>query len=545
MELFRLDQSDDVRKNKMKILYALFFPLLISVSLHAQNNFAPEKTITLDQNTWLSRQMSLNEINRYPDLVSNPNEILVPDTTKTSPTDTMKYNMYGSLLNDDPIYNKRYPLWNPILKITLENALINLVDHYVIRYDWAVVGLSSWNRTFLRSGFPWNNGWKWDIDRFGNNFLLHPYTGAGYYNSARASGYDFWESSALTFFGSYEYKLFGENGWPNGKPERNDLIATTLGGMVLGEALYRLGSDVIDERTTGVERVGREIAAFFISPGRSVSRLLDGKMFDHLTEDVYQTEPLNITLAAGYHRVNAGTKIENPLSNSFNLDMILDYGNPFEKISRKPFDYFRLRTDLDFGVGRKIVDNVTGYGILYGGNVQYGNVEMLAGVFQHMNYFDNNTFELGTFGFGPGIVSKLPMSNNSSLYTNLHAAIVPFGGLSTRLGPIDTTQVRDYNFVGGAELKLESNYNIGGWVNITFIGYYWWLHTYAGIAGNAYVGLIRPRIAVRLFNNVSIGIEHMVYYSDRYPRDFVSVHTVRTEEKIFLQLSLEEFKLKQ
>jgi hypothetical protein len=528
----------------MKILYALFFLLLISASLHAQNSLVFEKQVQLNHNPWLSPQVSLDKIHRYPGMVSNSDEALFRDTINAPMMDTTKYNMYGGLLNDDPVYNKRAPLWQPIMKITLENALINLVDHYIIRFDWAVVGFSSWNRTFIHSGFPWNNGWKWDIDRFGNNFLLHPYTGAGYFNSARASGYNFWESSALTFFGAYEYKLFGENGWPNGKPERNDLIATTLGGMVLGEGLYRLGSDVIDERATGVERVGREIVAFFISPGRSFSRLFDGKMFAHTTEDVYQTQPLNITMAAGYHRVNAGTKIENPLSNSLNLDMIIDYGNPFEKVSRKPFDYYRVRADLDFGVGRKYVDNLTGYGILYGSNVQYGNLEMLAGVFQHMNYFDNNTFELGTFAFGPGIISKLPMSNNSSLYTNLHATIVPFGGLSTRLGPIDTTQVRDYNFVGGAELKLESNYNIAGWVNMTFIGYYWWLHTYAGIPGNAYVGLIRPRIAFKVFNNISIGFEHMVYYSDRYPHDFVSVHTVRTEEKIFVQMFFEGFKLK-
>ena len=225
--------------------------------------------------------------------------------------------------------------------------------------------------------------------------------------------------------------------------------------------------------------------------------------------------------------------------------MIVDYGNPFEKISRKPFDYFRLRADLDFGVGRKYVDNITVNGILYGSNLQYGKVEMLAGVFQNAYYFDNNTFELGTFGFGPGIVSKLPISKSTGLYTSLYAAIVPFGALSKRFGPVDTTQVGDFNFVGGAESKLESNYNLAGWVEITFTGYYWWLHTYEGVAGNAYIGLIRPGIAFRIFNNVSIGFQHLIYYSDRYPRDFTSVHTVRTEEKMFLQLSLEEFKLKQ
>ncbi len=506
-----------------------------------------EKITPSNQDTWLSLptgltglQLSRREINRFTNLIPNPYETFFPDTINTSLTDTMKYNMYGDLLNDDPIYNKRAPLWNPILKITIENVLLNLVDHYFAHFNWAAVGFKTWNRTALRSGFPWNNGWNWDNDRFGNDFLLHPYTGAGYFNSARATGYNYWESSAFTFFGAYEWKLFGENDGP----AKNSLVATTLGGMFLGEILYRLGSDVIDERTTGIERVEREIAAFFISPGRSFSRLMDGKLFNHLTEDVYQTEPLNITLAAAYHRVNEGKSIESAASNSLNLDMILDYGIPFEKISRKPFDYFNLQVDFDFGVGGKIVGNITGYGNLYGDNIQFGNLETLVGIFQHMDYFDNNTFELASFAFGPGIISKLPMSNNSSLYTNLNLGIVPFGALSKRFGPIDTTQVGDFNFAGGAEIKLESNYNIAGWVKIAFMGYYWWLHTYHGVAGNAYVGLIRPKIAFKVFNNLSIGFEHEVYYGDRYPSYLTSVHTVRTEEKIYFQLSLVEFKFK-
>ena len=158
-----------------------------------------------------------------------------------------------------------------------------------------------------------------------------------------------------------------------------------------------------------------------------------------------------------------------------------------------------------------------------------------------MNFFDNDIFELGTIAFGPGIISKLLISTNSSLYTSVHVGIAPFGGLSTRFGP-DTTQVRDYNYTGGAETKFESMYSIAGWVGITFIGYYWWFHTYVGTAGNSYIGIIRPRIAARVFGNVSIGFEHMVYYGERYPRDFQSVHSVRTEEKVFVQMFIEDFK---
>jgi hypothetical protein len=526
----------------MKLLYILFLSLIITASFYAQNNFVFEKKMQLIQDTWLNRQISRNDINNYPDLLPISNESSFPDTINTSLTDTMKYNMYGNLLNDDPNYTPKLPVWKPAVQIVIQEALLNLVDHYVMHFDWATVGFKSWNKTVFHSGFPWNNGWEWDNARFGNDFLLHPYTGASYFNAARSSGYNYWESSLFVFGGSYLWKLFGENGGAQYKPAKNSLVATTLGGMVMGEGLYRLGSDVIDTRSTGLERVSREFLAFIISPGRSFSRFLSGKLFDHTTEDVYQTEPLNITFAPGYHRVNDGTSLEQG-SNSFNLNINLDYGNPFEKISRKPFDYYRVGADLDFGVGRKIADNITGYGILYGSNIQNGGVESLAGLFQHMDYFDNKTFELATFAFGPGIISLIPLSHNSSLYTNLHVSIVPFGALSNRFGP-DTTQIGDFDFDGGAQITLQSTYNIAGWVGLTFTGYYWWLHTYHGTAGNSYIGLIKPRIAVKIYDNMSIGFEQLVYYSDRYPRSYTSVHSVRTEEKVFFQLFIEQFKFK-
>ena len=46
--------------------------------------------------------------------------------------------------------------------------------------------------------------------------FLHPYTGALYFDAARASGYDSGDRD-YTFAGSYAWKIFGENG----APERN------------------------------------------------------------------------------------------------------------------------------------------------------------------------------------------------------------------------------------------------------------------------------------------------------------------------------------
>jgi hypothetical protein len=516
----------------MKIIYVLVISVLCTTLNQAQIKYGIYKNTLLNNSRQLNQPVAFNWITGCPNLTSNTNETSLFDTTKTSKPDTMKYNMYGDLRNDNPLYNKKSSLAMVALRVTLANVSTLLIDRYVFNYNFSRVGFNSWKNNMKQ-------GWEWDNDRFGMNYFFHPYSGGMYFNAARANGYSYFESVPFAFLGSLEWEYFGENT----RPSYNDFINTPVNGSFLGEIFYRLGSSILDDQTTGTDRVLRELAVAVLSPTRFFSRLLSGAFSRVTTEDVYQKEPLNITLAAGYHRVNQGTVFEKG-SNSFNLNIILDYGNPFEKRSRKPFDYFKVRTELDFGVGRKYISNITGYGILFGGNIQTGNLEMLAGLFQHMNFFDNRTFELGTIAFGPGIIAKLPMDHNSSIYVNLHVAIVPFGGLSNRFVVTDTSQVRDYNYCGGAELKFECTYNIAARVGLTVIGYYWWFHTFIGVPGNSYIALIKPRITCRIFDNVSIGFEHMIYYSDRYPNDFSSVHSVRTEQKIFVQIFLEEFKFK-
>jgi hypothetical protein len=584
----------------MKSVFILIMSLLCLVRVQAHNKPAFENKMSLNQTTWSSRQMSESEINRSPVLASRPDETSFPNSIISCLTDTIPsrldtlaklkkalkdtnefkkdtpipdatkqhieetnvktnvvatdtsykkilvqdstahiYNMYEGLLNDDPIYNKRAPLWQPVMKILGQNTLLNLVDHYLIGYDWAVVGFNSWNRTAVKSGFPWNNGWKWDNDRFGNNFFLHPYTGGGYFNSARASGYNFWESSIFVFGGAYTYKLFGENGGTSRQPERNDLIATTLGGMFAGEVLYRISSNVLDERTVGAERFGREFLAVLVSPGRAFTRLMNGNMFRHTTEEVYQKEPLDVVVSAGGILVNdVRTFGTGPVGFVLNADF--DYGNPFEKRYRKPYDYFQLRADMNFGLGRKFVDNVVGYGILSGTNVKVGNAEALVGLFQHFDYWDNKAFELCTMSFGGGIITMLPLAKGTNLYIDAHLAAIPFAGNSTQTGP-DTSQVRDYNFGGGAQAKCAITLNVNGVVSATLLSYYYWIHTYVGLSGNNYIGIIKPRIELHLFSIVGIGFEQRVYYENRYLHYFPAMNKVHTQQTLFLTLYFADF----
>ncbi len=125
-------------------------------------------------------------------------------------------------------------------------------------------------------------------------------TGSFYFNAARSNGYNFWESAPIVFAGSYMWKILGGNG----KPEREDLINTTFDGILLGEVLYRLSSNILDDRSVGRERVFREILAGIIDPVRGFNQLLQGKSCKRTNTETYQKEPVNITFFAGLHSVN-------------------------------------------------------------------------------------------------------------------------------------------------------------------------------------------------------------------------------------------------
>ena len=88
---------------------------------------------------------------------------------KHSAGDTVTYNKYGDLRNDDTELNKTYPWLIAALKVTGANVFTFAVDRYLFNYDFSRVGFNSWNHNI-------QTGWEWDQDRFGMNFIVHPYS---------------------------------------------------------------------------------------------------------------------------------------------------------------------------------------------------------------------------------------------------------------------------------------------------------------------------------------------------------------------------------
>jgi hypothetical protein len=462
---------------------------------------------------------------------------------KSSKVDTVVQNKYGDLLKDDSAYNKRYSIWIPFVEGIGDNAALSLVDSKILKYSWAQVNLTSW-RNNLEAGWPWGPNWDWDQTRFGNDFLGHPIFGNFYYNDARANGYNFWASAPFALIGSYEWKICGENI----TPERNSLIATTVDGILLGEILYRLSSVILDDRTTGANRTFREILAAIVDPMRGFNRLLQGKTSRRTNKEVYQKEPVNITFYGGVHKINDHTNaiLSGPTSAVLNIQF--DYGNPFEVRARAPFDFFKLRVETDIGAGRKYIDNVTGYGVLFGKNSQYKKAALLEGLFLYYDYWDKSIFELSTVAIGPAVFSKLAIGKNSFLYTNIHLALVPFAGCSTQ--PLsDTSQFRDFNFGYGAEGKIEASLILGNIATLSASYYYFMIHAINSVGqdepqfgslGNTNLGILEPKITFRIYKNLSIGAEYYLYSQMHADPGYPTTTNYHSEQEIYLEFYFED-----
>ncbi len=442
--------------------------------------------------------------------------------------DSLAKNSIGWLFRDNPQYYTRQPIWLPLTQITLSNLGLWLVDRYVFDYDFSHISVNSISNNF-------KDGWTWrDTDAFANDFFFHPYSGAGYYLTARSYGYNFWECIPLVAFGSAEWKYFFEND----QPSYADLINTTVNGTYVGEVGYRITSNVLDDSRRGWDRVWRELVVGLISPSRFLARLVTGKLWEVAPAPELQKEPMDTRLSLGPILVNNGSSVgSGPLK--FDAALMLEYGNPFERYDRKPYDQFKIWMDFTNAYHNKYLATVTGYGYLAGSNVG-GNA--LWGIFQHFDYFNNLTFEFGDCAFGPGILTKLPLSEHHYLYANLFANFFPFGANNASFFPKDTTTSIDYSYGDGLNAKAEIGASIGDHtIDIDAVGQYINFHSYYGAPVNNVMYLLKPRIASRLFKNVSVGVEDQIYISDRLGNSATGGHLDRSEQRFFVEWNWDQF----
>lgn len=297
-----------------------------------------------------------------------------------------------------PDCNPPKRFWLGVADLMLVQILPWSANLLIANQEWAEISPQTWRNNLA---YPW----QWDDNSFEINQFQHPYQGAFYFNSARTNGYDFWASAPWPVVGSLMWEYFFE-AYP---PAPNDLVNTSIGGIVLGETLYRLSRLTLDNTATGAERTWREIGSALLNPVSGFNRLVRGET-GRVSANPPQWRPSAIlgVMDLGYRRTvqSIGSGNIETGSNQWNASFLLSYGDPAKDLSRSPFSYFSLRADLAGPSNEGLVNQISARGSLTAWPLDARGRHQVAASLEY-DYFNNPAFEYGGQSVQLGLVSNI------------------------------------------------------------------------------------------------------------------------------------------
>jgi hypothetical protein len=375
---------------------------------------------------------------------------------------------------------KRY--WQALAEVTAINVGVQLFDRWALNSDFAQTTLRS-----LRHNFT--DGMVWDNDFFITNMFAHPYHGNLYFNAARTNGLSFWESAPYSLLGSAMWEFLGETE----PPAINDIIATTCGGMAIGEMTHRLSHTILDDRDHGWRRFWREAAAAIINPIQGIHRIVSGDAWrvrsDHYRYHDFHEIPVDVSFSVGWRYLADDGALFRGVHAPY-VNMTLTYGTSVDGDKHTtPYDFFDLETNAAFGGGQPMVNTLSIVGRLWSTPI-LDKKDMAGefGIYQHFNYYDAKPIEDGSeltpyriseaAGFGPGFIVSLPqMGAISKLEQRVFLSGILLGGTKSDFFNVIE---RDYNMGSGFSVKSKTQIDFGKFGRFMLNAKYFRLYTWKG-----------------------------------------------------------------
>lgn len=367
-------------------------------------------------------------------------------------------------------------------------------------------------------------GFEYDEDSFKTNFFAHPYHGSLYWSAARGSGLTFWESLPFPWIGSFMWELMGETQ----KPSVNDLIDTSFGGTIIGEALFRLANEVLDDSLSGPERTFRELGAAALSPMYGLQRVASGRAFRDGYPPRRKTRTF-VQIEGGINRLTAET-LEGDTAYEPSLHVGIDvvYGDLLPEAPHRdiqPFQFFEAYAATSF-----LSSDVRGgqlyiQGPMYGWNQYIGDEDTthpdnnVVAITQFIDFESANLVEYGGLGLGLGdyLVWRFRKGMRYRLSGDIGPAVL--AGV-TRIHP-ETDDIDDaipgdgsdqpakgrtYDFSVGGSIGLVSRLNMKRFGELGFRGRHYLTAVIDGEPGTEVIGYYRFWYELPLFERMGVGV---------------------------------------
>lgn len=362
-------------------------------------------------------------------------------------------------------------------------------DRYVLKGHYAYI---SWNT--IKENF--RHGFEWDDDHLHTNMFDHPYNGSIFFNAGRSNGFNFWQSELFAIGGSAMWEMFMEREYPS----TNDIIATPIGGAALGEVLYRTSDLILDDRSTGGERFGRELAAFLVDPMKGINRIVTGAAWKKRATSGrrFGIPPISVELSLGGRFLSLIENDEGSRGGAV-AEINIEYGDRFAETTKAPYDYFSFLMELQGIKSQPLLSRVEITGRLLSKEIlERKNVNLNVGLYQHFDYFDSDTirpernamyfpcsvpYKMGTpASVGGGVMIKYTPSKLMSLDGYVHLNGIILAGVLT---DFYRDYHRNYNWGSGFSVKAGVNWALSNdRLSVRLANQFYKIYTWNGYDAN-------------------------------------------------------------
>jgi hypothetical protein len=410
-------------------------------------------------------------------------------------------------------------------EIVLMNAVMTLFGKYFMdEHGFAV----SWDTITENL----KNGFEWDDNSFSANNFRHPYQGAQYFGAARSSHYDFWQSSMWAFFGSWLFEYAGEAHHPS----YNDWINTAIGGIGLGEPLFRLQSMALDNTATGSSRVWRELGGFLILPLAGFNRMVTGAAFEeHQNPPDDKPDYFGGRFDLGTRTLSDGYIWEEDRTRMY-VDFYLRYGHAFKPIE-KPYDAFSFRIQLTFKNKPHGISRLQSRGVLASANVyESDESQHMLSADQFYDYIDNEAYTYGGQTIAASYFSRFWKGESFEARTQVSLGAIILGANKSDYFNISGREY-DYGPGAGYVVGVEFARKKRNVFSISTAGF--WIHSVNGTRAEHYNRITTVRVDLPVKQYLGVGADYVLYEAERHYKDYPDVKTRNPELKLYLAWFME------
>ena len=453
----------------IKIILSIIMVTLSALSAYSQMSVVTDSKNPVDGNiiSEENRTECTHKYAPYRHIVSNP---VLPDSADV--------RLHG---------HKAF--WRAGVETVGFNIGLWAFDRYVLKGHYAYI---SWNT--IKENF--RHGFEWDDDHLHTNMFDHPYNGSIFFNAGRSNGFNFWQSELFAIGGSAMWEMFMEREYPS----TNDIIATPIGGAALGEVLYRTSDLILDDRSTGGERFGRELAAFLVDPMKGINRIVTGAAWKKRTTSGrrFGIPPISVELSLGGRFLSLIENDEGSRGGAV-AEINIEYGDRFAETTKAPYDYFSFLMELQGIKSQPLLSRVEITGRLLSKEIlERKNVNLNVGLYQHFDYFDSDTirpernamyfpcsvpYKMGTpASVGGGVMIKYTPSKLMSLDGYVHLNGIILAGVLT---DFYRDYHRNYNWGSGFSVKAGVNWALSNdRLSVRLANQFYKIYTWNGYDAN-------------------------------------------------------------